>query len=118
MKTLDEYMQLPYKMEIVPDLEEGGYVVSYPDLPGCLTCGETIEKAINNYIASGFNLSAYENELNKLCIKMENYARDIIYSNDGRLKPNSEKVAKKKKGNHPLFDTGQLARSITCRLIR
>ncbi len=48
MKTLDEYMQLPYKMEIVPDLEEGGYVVSYPDLPGCLTCGETIEKAITN----------------------------------------------------------------------
>lgn len=50
MKTLDEYMRLPYKMEIVPDLEEGGYVVSYPDLPGCLTCGETIEKAITNAI--------------------------------------------------------------------
>ena len=50
MKTLDEYMQLPYKMEIVPDLEEGGYVVSYPDLPGCLTCGETIETAIMNAI--------------------------------------------------------------------
>lgn len=50
MKTLDEYMRLPYKMEIVPDLEEGGYVVSYPDLPGCLTCGETIEAAIVNAI--------------------------------------------------------------------
>ena len=50
MKKLDEYMRLPYKMEIVPDLEEGGYVVSYPDLPGCLTCGETIEAAIVNAI--------------------------------------------------------------------
>jgi len=30
-------------MEIVEDKDEGGYVVSYLDLPGCITCGETIE---------------------------------------------------------------------------
>lgn len=48
MKTLDEYMKLPYKMEIVEDREEGGYVVSFPDLPGCLTCGETMETALVN----------------------------------------------------------------------
>ncbi|MCD8118081.1 MAG: type II toxin-antitoxin system HicB family antitoxin [Lachnospiraceae bacterium] len=48
MKTLDEYMALPYRMEIVEDKDEGGYVVSIPDLPGCLTCGETIETAIAN----------------------------------------------------------------------
>jgi len=35
-------------MEIVPDIEEGGYVVSFPDLPGCLTIGDTIEEAIKN----------------------------------------------------------------------
>lgn len=44
---VDDYMKLPYKMEIVED-EEGGFVVSYPDLPGCITCGENIEKAIEN----------------------------------------------------------------------
>ena len=48
MKTLNEYLALPYRMEIVEDREEGGYVVSYPDLPGCLTCGETIESAVEN----------------------------------------------------------------------
>lgn len=48
MRTVDEYMKLPYKMEIVPDTEEGGYVVSFPDLPGCLTVGDTIEEAICN----------------------------------------------------------------------
>lgn len=48
MRTIDEYMKLPYKMEIVPDTEEGGYVVSFPDLPGCLTVGDTIEEAIKN----------------------------------------------------------------------
>ena len=48
MKTLNEYMALPYKMEIVEDKEEGGFVVSFPDLPGCITCGETVESAVAN----------------------------------------------------------------------
>ena len=48
MKTLNEYMEMSYRMEIVEDKEEGGFVVSYPDLPGCITCGETIESAVAN----------------------------------------------------------------------
>ena len=47
MKTLDEYLKMPYWMEIFAD-PEGGYVVSFPELKGCLTCGETIEAAIAN----------------------------------------------------------------------
>ena len=42
MRTIDEYLALPYRMEITPDKDEGGFVVSYPDLPGCITCGETM----------------------------------------------------------------------------
>jgi len=34
----------------VEDKDEGGFVVSYPDLPGCITCGETIEAAISNAV--------------------------------------------------------------------
>ena len=30
------------------DKDEGGFVVSYPELPGCITCGETIERAVEN----------------------------------------------------------------------
>ena len=48
MKTLNDYMEMSYRMEIVEDKNEGGFVVSYPDLPGCITCGETIEKAVAN----------------------------------------------------------------------
>lgn len=48
MKTLNDYLNLPYRMEVVEDLDEGGYVVSFPDLPGCITCGDTIEKAMEN----------------------------------------------------------------------
>lgn len=48
MKTIDEYMILPYRMEITPDTDEGGYVVSFPELNGCLSSGETIEEAVAN----------------------------------------------------------------------
>lgn len=48
MKTLDEYMAMPYRMEIIEDKDEGGFVASYPDLPGCITCGETVESAAAN----------------------------------------------------------------------
>lgn len=48
MKTLEEYMRLPYRMEVLEDGEEGGYVVSFPELPGCLSCGETVEAAVKN----------------------------------------------------------------------
>ena len=44
----DRRLSLPYKMEIVPDMDEGGFIVSYPDLPGCLSSGETLEQAIAN----------------------------------------------------------------------
>ena len=37
-------------MEIVEDQDEGGFVVSFPELPGCITCGETMESAISNAI--------------------------------------------------------------------
>ncbi|MBR0367550.1 MAG: toxin-antitoxin system HicB family antitoxin [Clostridia bacterium] len=48
MRTLEEYMTLPYRLEIIPDSDEGGFVVAYPDLRGCLSSGETIEAAIAN----------------------------------------------------------------------
>ena len=44
MKTLNDYMAMSYRMEIVEDKDEGGFVVNFPDLPGCLTCGETVEE--------------------------------------------------------------------------
>ena len=48
MKTLNDYLAMSYRMEIVEDKDEGGFVVSYPELPGCITCGETIERAVEN----------------------------------------------------------------------
>ena len=37
-------------MEIIKNQDEGGYVVYYPELPGCITCAETIEEALKNAV--------------------------------------------------------------------
>lgn len=47
MKTVEDYLKLTYRMEIIP-VGEGGYVVSFPELPGCITIGDSIEDAIEN----------------------------------------------------------------------
>ena len=49
MKTIDYYMALPYKLEIVPDAE-GGYVARYPELPGCITVGDTLEDTVGHVL--------------------------------------------------------------------
>ena len=48
MKTLNDYMAMSYHIKIVKDKNEGGFVVSYPDLPGCITCSGIVEGAIKN----------------------------------------------------------------------
>lgn len=45
-KEIEYYLSLPYRFEIIP-AEEGGYVGIVPDLPGCITQGETIEEIVH-----------------------------------------------------------------------
>ena len=42
-ELVNKYMSLPYTMKIFPDKEEGGYTISFPDLPGCVTCVESLD---------------------------------------------------------------------------
>ena len=35
-------------LDIIPDTEESGFVASYPELPGCITCGETVAEVVAN----------------------------------------------------------------------
>ena len=43
VKDLDYYMRLNYRIEVISDKEEGGYALHCPELPGCITCAETLE---------------------------------------------------------------------------
>ncbi len=42
MKDIDYYMRLNYKFEVVKDEAEGGYVLSIPELKGCMTCSDDL----------------------------------------------------------------------------
>jgi antitoxin HicB len=41
---------VPYRFTLrpLPEDEGGGYLIEFPDLPGCMSDGETIEEAITN----------------------------------------------------------------------
>lgn len=78
---------------------------------------KTVSKCVGIMLATN-DTNEVDKEMNRMCLKIQNYARHIIYDNDGRLAPNSPYTVARKGTNHPLFDTGQLARSITCRAVR
>ena len=42
-RSLNDYLALQYPFNVVAD-EDGGYVVLFPDLPGCMTQAERIEE--------------------------------------------------------------------------
>jgi predicted RNase H-like HicB family nuclease len=44
---LDHYLKLRYPMEIIED-EEGGYFGHFPDLPGCVAQGESVDEVVRD----------------------------------------------------------------------
>lgn len=75
-----------------------------------------LDKAFDVYFVSN-DIKNFEKELKIFAMRTEYIARNIIYSNAGFLAPNAPSTIRKKGDNHPLFDTGQLARSIICRVV-
>jgi antitoxin HicB len=49
-KSIEYYLSLkyPYKIETISEEDGGGYLISYPDLPGCISDGDTIEETLLN----------------------------------------------------------------------
>lgn len=48
---LEDYIKLPYSIEVVPSQTTEGapcYLATYPDLPGCMSHGDTTDQAIAN----------------------------------------------------------------------
>ena len=37
-----------YKLEIIQDEDEGGYIAYFPELPGCMTSADSLENLIKN----------------------------------------------------------------------
>lgn len=49
-KDLNFYLKLTYPLTVRPDIDDGGYIVEFPDLRYCVGTGDTIEEAINDGI--------------------------------------------------------------------
>ena len=47
---MPEQPKYPFEIRPLSQDEGGGYLISFPDLPGCISDGETIEDAIMNGI--------------------------------------------------------------------
>ena len=58
-QELNYYMNLSYRMEIVEDKDEGGYVLSYPDLPGCMTCSDSLDDLLELAKEEGISMNQY-----------------------------------------------------------
>ena len=43
---LEHYLQLPYRVEVYPDDAGNGYTAVIPDLPGCISGGDTPQEAL------------------------------------------------------------------------
>jgi predicted RNase H-like HicB family nuclease len=41
--VLADYLQRQYRFDVIPD-PDGGYVIEYPDLPGCMTQVESVDE--------------------------------------------------------------------------
>jgi predicted RNase H-like HicB family nuclease len=45
-KDLTYYLGLNYKIEITENKVDGGYLLSCPELKGCVTCSDTLEQGL------------------------------------------------------------------------
>lgn len=44
-KPLHDYLSMQYSVHLLAD-PDGGYVAIFPDLPGCITQGESLQEAV------------------------------------------------------------------------
>jgi antitoxin HicB len=63
IKELKYYLNLTYPFNVRSDLDDGGYIVEFPDLRYCVGSGDTPEEAISDAITAKeeWIKAAYEN---------------------------------------------------------
>ncbi len=48
MSNIPAFDSYPFSVEPLPTEEGGGYAITFPGLPGCISAGETVAQAIAN----------------------------------------------------------------------
>lgn len=79
---------------------------------------KTVIEGLKQYYITK-DIKSFENEIDKMCVRMENYAKVGIrrktFVNEKDFPPNKPSTIKAKGSDIPLLDTGQLANSIRCK---
>ncbi len=65
-KSLEYYLELNYPFNVKPDLDDGGYIAEFPDLPYCVGTGNTINEAIEDAMIAKeeWIKAAYDHNMN------------------------------------------------------
>lgn len=79
---------------------------------------DNVTKAFEDWTDSDCDITVLERDLKQFGERLVNYAKDVVYNNDGRLARNAPSTIKHKGFDHPLFYTGQLVNSFTYRLVK
>ena len=87
-------------------------------------CNELVNDTIDKIIDVYFKYSRVNEReekakslLDKLALQIESKARKVIYKREGSFLPLKKATIKAKGSDLPLLDTGQLVRSITCKVV-
>jgi antitoxin HicB len=46
MSDIPAFERYPFNVDALPEGDGGGFAITFPDLPGCISDGETFEQAI------------------------------------------------------------------------
>lgn len=82
IKDINYYFNLKYPFNVKSDLNDGGYIVKFPDLKYCTGTGNTIEEAIKDaeFAKSEWIKAAYDNN-----ITIPEPSQDDIDDYNGRI---------------------------------
>lgn len=64
-KPLEYYLKIEYPLTVKPDLDDGGFIVEFPDLRYCVGTGNSIKEAIEDAMLAKeeWIKASYENNL-------------------------------------------------------
>lgn len=113
-KNLEYYISLPYKVLLYP-AEEGGYAVEIPELPGCISQGQTLEEAyemIQDAKRGWIDLALQNGEIIPEPVRTEEYSGKFNIRMPKSLHRTLAAKAKEEKVSLNQYINYQLARSV------
>ena len=79
MRTLSDYLSLPYRLELIEDYEEGGFAAAYPELPYSGQFKLRIPRSLHKSLAEHARREGVS--MNQYCVYLLS-RNDAVYTNN------------------------------------